>query len=142
MLELIKNDYVITIFTLLIAIIYFITAYRVVKYNKLISIAILTNMLLVYILLQYTLSTSLTTTIIMPGKNNLRLAEDGKLSFCLNDKARTWIKTQNGIISTKKKYIDGRRMKCLSLEQSLELLARNGATQEQLNAIQEIYKNN
>jgi len=76
----------------------------------------------------------------MPNKNNLRIAEDGSLSFCINGLARTWDDTQDGIISTGKKYINGQRMRCLTLNQSIELLRVNGATDEQIEAVRNVYK--
>jgi hypothetical protein len=78
----------------------------------------------------------------MPNKQNLRLGEDGNLSFCLNGMARTWEETTNGILSTKPRYFLGKPMRCLSVAEGLQLLRENGATQEQIDTMQNAYKLN
>ena len=79
------------------------------------------------------------TIVVMPDKKNLRLAEDGNLSFCLNGMARTWEKTENGIISTTEKRHLGKPMRCLSIKESIDFLAKNGATKEELTAFVKAY---
>jgi len=79
------------------------------------------------------------TIVVMPNKQNLRLGEDGRLSFCVNGMARKWERTTGGIVSTSPRYYLNRPMKCLSVEQGIELLRKNGATEEQLNAMREAY---
>jgi hypothetical protein len=79
------------------------------------------------------------TIVVMPNYNNLRLGEDGQLSFCINGYARTWESTSGGIMSTKAKIYFGRPMKCLSVEQSIEFLRKNGATEKELQAMRNAY---
>lgn len=79
------------------------------------------------------------TVVMMPDKKNLRLGEDGKLSFCVDGKARNWVKTQDGIMTTTQKTFKGRQMKCLSMKESLVFLKRNGASNEELSAFINVY---
>jgi len=79
------------------------------------------------------------TVVVMPNKQNLRLGEDGNLSFCINGMARNWEKTHEGVISTSQRYYLNRPMKCLSVEQGITFLRKNGASEEQLNAMREAY---
>jgi len=79
------------------------------------------------------------TIVVMPNKQNLRLGEDGNLSFCINGMARNWQKTKNGIISTKTRYYLGRPMRCLTVEEGINFLEENGATLEQLNSMRKAY---
>lgn len=79
------------------------------------------------------------TVVVMPNKQNLRLGEDGQLSFCIGGMARNWEKTTNGIISTSAKSYLGKPMKCLSVEDGIELLRKSGASEEQLNAMRNAY---
>lgn len=79
------------------------------------------------------------TVVVMPNKQNLRLGEDGQLSFCIGGMARNWEKTENGIVSSSPRYYLGRPMKCLSVDEGIELLRKSGATEEQLRAMKNAY---
>lgn len=82
------------------------------------------------------------TIVVMPNKQNLRLGEDGNLSFCLNGMARNWQKTTEGIISSSPRYYLGRPMRCLSVEEGIKLLVANGASKEEVAAVREAYRIN
>lgn len=80
------------------------------------------------------------TIVVMPDKQNLRLAEDGQLSFCVNGFARTWKGTKEGIVSTEAKLFNNRPMRCYSVEESVEYLRNAGASDSELERFRNVYK--
>jgi len=80
------------------------------------------------------------TIVVMPNKQNIRLGEDLQPSFCLDGMARNWQRTKNGIISTTQRMHLGRPMRCLSVEEGINLLRQKGASEEQLEAMRKAYE--
>ncbi|WP_020211108.1 hypothetical protein [Gilvimarinus chinensis] len=80
------------------------------------------------------------TVVVMPDKQNLRLGEDGKLAFCIDGIARNWEKTHNGIVSTSIRTYMGEPMRCLTIEQSVQYLRANGASDEQIATFRRAYE--
>ena len=79
------------------------------------------------------------TLVVMPNKQNLRLGQDGKLSFCINGMARDWEKTEDGVISSQARFYRGKPMKCLSVEDSIVYLGANGASETDLDSMRAVY---
>lgn len=79
------------------------------------------------------------TVVVMPNKQNLRLGEDGNLAFCIDGFARNWEQTRDGIISTSPRSYKGRPMRCLSVEEGIEFLRQNGASDEELQSMRSAY---
>lgn len=79
------------------------------------------------------------TIVVMPDKQNLRLAEDGQLSFCIDGIARTWKGTSEGIISSEVKLFENRPMRCLSIEEGVEFLRQAGASDDELKMFRDVY---
>lgn len=80
------------------------------------------------------------TVVVMPNKQNLRLGEDGKLSFCINGMARNWMKTEEGVISTTARTYQGRPMRCMSVKESIVWLKNKGATNDELIQFKNAYQ--
>ncbi len=80
------------------------------------------------------------TIVVMPNEQNIRLGEDGQPSFCLDGMARTWKGTSDGIISTQQRMYLGKPMRCLSVEEGIGFLRKNGATEQQLSDMRDLYK--
>jgi hypothetical protein len=80
------------------------------------------------------------TIVVMPDKQNLRLAEDGQLSFCVNGFARTWKGTKEGVVSTEAKIFNNRPMRCYSVDESVEYLRKAGASDSELERFRAVYK--
>lgn len=80
------------------------------------------------------------TVVVMPNKKNLRLGEDGELSFCVNGYARTWEGTENGIVATSVRMKDGKPVKCLTVEEGIEFLRTAGASEEELEKMRKAYE--